>query len=254
MAEEKKLFLKALKLTGISVASILVILVILPIIFANTITEKVKLFANENLESELNFKNSSLSFFNHFPSLTLTLDEFSLLGSPPFEKQTFITAKKISFGIDVPSMLFGSEAQIDKIFIENAKINVQVNKKGEANYNVYKKSKTSITDDSKASLNLKNIQIVNSEIIYDDASTKILIEAKGFNYKGKGNLLDVNFNLTTSASIENLNLTYKTNEFLKNKSVKADLITKINTNSLSFVFEKNDLVINKLPVEFSGFF
>ena len=149
MAVEKKLFFKALKIIGISLTSILGILVILPIIFADTITEKVKLFANENLEGELNFKDSNLSFFNHFPSLTLTLDDFTLNGSAPFEKQSLITAKEIGFGIDIPSMLFGSEAQIDKIFIENAKINVQVNKKGEANYNIYKSSETKAsTDDS----------------------------------------------------------------------------------------------------------
>lgn len=254
MAIERKLFLKALKFTGISIGSVLAILVIVPILFADTITEKVKLFANENLEGELNFKDSNLSFFNHFPSLTLTLEEFSLNGSAPFEKQSLITAKEIGFGIDIPSMLFGSEAQIDKIFIENAKINVQVNNKGEANYNVYKSSETAVTDNSSASLNLKNIQILNSELVYNDASTKMLMEAKGFNYKGKGNLLDVNFSLTTSASIENLNFTYDSNEYLKNKAVKADLITKINTNSLAFVFEKNDLIINKLPVEFKGYF
>lgn len=254
MAIERKLFLKALKFTGISIGSILAILVIVPILFADTITEKVKLFANENLEGELNFKDSNLSFFNHFPSLTLTLNDFSLKGSAPFEKQSLITAKEIGFGIDIPSMLFGNEAQIDKIFIENAKINVQVNNKGEANYNVYKSNETDVTDNSSASLNLKNIQILNSELVYNDASTKMLIEAKGFNYKGKGNLLDVNFSLTTSASIDKLNFTYDSNEYLKNKAVKADLITKINTNSLAFVFEKNDLIINKLPVEFKGYF
>ena len=51
-----------------------------------------------------------------------------------------------------------------------------------------------------------------------------------------------------------MSFTYDKSEYLKNKKVKADLITKINTNSLSFIFEKNDLVINKLPVEFTGFF
>jgi len=254
MATEKSLSLKALKIIGISIVSVLGILIVVPLLFADTITEKVKLFANENLEGELNFKDSNLSFFNHFPSLTLTLDEFSLNGSAPFEKQSLITAKEIGFGIDIPSMLFGNEAQIDKIFIENAKINVQVNKKGEANYNVYKSNETKVSNDNSASLNLKNIQIVNSELIYNDASTKMLIEAKGFNYKGKGNLLDVNFSLTTTASIEDFNFSYDTNQYLKNKKVTADLITKINTNSLAFVFEKNDLIINKLPVEFKGFF
>jgi AsmA protein len=39
-----------------------------------------------------------------------------------------------------------------------------------------------------------------------------------------------------------------------NKKVDADLITKINVNSLSFVFEQNDLRINQLPVDFKGKF
>jgi len=41
---------------------------------------------------------------------------------------------------------------------------------------------------------------------------------------------------------------------LKNKKVNADLITKINTNSLSFIFEENNLKINKLPIDFVGKF
>lgn len=254
MVTGKKILLKTLKITGISIISIVGLLILLPILFADTITEKVKTLANENLEGELNFKDSNLSFFTHFPSLTLSLNEFSLNGSEPYKNESLISAKEIGFGIDVPSMLFGNEAQIDKIFIENAKINIQINEKGEANYNVYKSTKTTSTNDNSASLDLKNIQIDNSEIIYNDASTKMHIDAKGFNYQGKGNLLDVNFSLITSASIENLSFTYDNNEYLKNKSIKADLITKINTNSLAFIFEKNDLIINKLPVEFSGFF
>jgi AsmA protein len=254
MATGKKIVLKTLKITGISIISIVGLLILLPIIFADTITEKVKVLANENLEGELNFKDSNLSFFTHFPSLTLSLNEFSLNGSEPYKNESLISAEEMGFGIDVPSILFGNEVQIDKIFIDNAIINIQVNAKGEANYNVYKSNATTSTNENSASLDLKNIQIDNSEIIYNDASTKIHIDAKGFNYQGKGNLLDENFSLTTSASIENLSFTYDQNEYLKNKKVKADLITKINTNSLAFIFEKNDLIINKLPVEFSGFF
>jgi len=254
MSQGKKPLFKILKISGISIASFLLLLFILPFVFADTITEKIKVFANENLEGELNFNDSNLSFFKHFPSLTLTLKEFSLNGSIPFKEQSLIAAQEIGFGIDVPSLLFGSETQIDKIYLNQAKINIQVNKKGEANYNVYKSDNTTTTNDASASLQLKNIQIDNSALIYNDASAKITIEGKGLNYKGKGNLLDVNFDLKTTASIDSLSLTYDNNEYLKHKKVKADLITKINTHSLSFIFEKNDLIINKLPVQFNGFF
>ncbi|TDR23976.1 AsmA protein [Flavobacterium cheniae] len=256
MEKSKKTILsKILKITGITFAISLLAFVLLPIIFADTITEKVKVLANKNLEGELNFNDSELSFFKHFPSLTLTLHELNLNGSKPYQNKSLVSAKEISFGIDVWSVVFGSQTQIEEIYIDNAKINILVNQKGDANYNIYKSnSKDTTTSSESASLKLENIQISNSQLVYNDKSTKISIEAKGFNYKGKGDLQASNFNLKTSAKIDSLSFAYDKKEYLKNKKVKADLITKINTNSLSFVFEKNDLVINKLPVEFTGLF
>ena len=252
---KKTLLVKILKVTGITFIISLLLLVILPIVFADTITEKVKILANKNLEGELNFNDSELSYFKHFPSLTLTLHELNLNGSKPYKNKSLVSAKEISFGIDVWSVVFGSQTEIEEIYLEEAKINVLVNQKGEANYNIYKSnSKDTTTSSESASLKLENIQINNSQLVYNDKSTKILIEAKGFNYKGKGDLLESNFSLKTSAKIDSLSFTYDKSEYLKNKKVKADLITKINTNSLSFIFEKNDLVINKLLVEFTGFF
>lgn len=249
------LVVKVLKITGITVAVILTLLIVLPMVFADTITEKVKSLANENLAGELNFTDSKLSFFKEFPSLTLTLKEFDLKGSKPYEETTLVAAKEIGFGINVWSVLFGNQTEIDEIYLTNAILNIQVNKNGAANYNIYKSESTDTpTSSESASLNLEKIQISNSQLTYNDASAKILIEAKGFNYKGKGDLLASNFNLKTTAEIADLTFSFDQKEYLKNKKVKADLLTKINTNSLSFVFEKNDLVINKLPVEFTGLF
>lgn len=49
---KKTLLLKILKVTGITFIISLLLLVILPIVFADTITEKVKILANKNLEGE----------------------------------------------------------------------------------------------------------------------------------------------------------------------------------------------------------
>ncbi|EAZ95662.1 membrane spanning protein, required for outer membrane integrity [Flavobacteria bacterium BAL38] len=252
---KKSLLFKILKTTGITFIISLLLLILIPLVFADTITEKVKVLANNNLEGELNFQDSELSFFTNFPSLTLTLHELNLNGSKPFKNKSLISAKQIGFGIDTWSLVFGNQTQIDEIFLKEAKITILINKKGEANYNIYKSnSKDTTTSSESASLKLENIQISNSQLVYNDKSTKILIEAKGLNYKGKGDLLESNFNLKTSAKIDSVSFAYDQKEYLKNKKVKANLITKINTNSLSFIFEKNDLVINKLPLEFTGMF
>src|SRR5690606_29189546 len=47
---------------------------------------------------------------------------------------------------------------------------------------------------------------------------------------------------------------YDGQPYLKNKKIDANLVTQINTNSLAFIFEKNDLKINRLPLTFTGKF
>ncbi|MCF6129184.1 hypothetical protein L1S35_05820 [Flavobacterium sp. AS60] len=251
----KKVIVRILKITGITFGVILALLFILPILFPGKIAEEVKAFANKKLNGELNFKEANLSFFNHFPSLTLTLTDFSLKGSAPYKKETLLSANEVAFGINLSSLLFDKKVNIDKIYVSNALINVKVNEKGEANYNVYNSDDTSTKkDSSSSSLRLEKIAIEDSHIVYDDKSTKMLIDAKGFNYVGNGDLDKAIFDLYTEADIEDFDFTYAGEQYLKNKKVNADLITKINTNSLAFVFEQNNLKINKLPVEFKGKF
>jgi AsmA protein len=251
----KRIFVRILKITGITIGSILLLLFLLPIIFPGKIAEEVKSFANQKLNGELDFKEANLSFFSHFPSLTLTLTDFSLKGSAPYKNETLVSANEVSFGINVKSLLFDKKVTIDKIYVSNALINVKVNAKGEANYNVYNSDdETPKKQSSDSSLRLEKIAIEDSHIIYDDKSTKILIDANGFNYVGNGDLDKAIFDLYTEADIEDFDFSYDGEPYLKNKKVNADLITKINTNSLAFVFEQNNLKINKLPVEFKGKF
>ena len=253
---KKSIVVRILKITGITIGSILLLLFLIPVLFPGKIAEEVKAFANNKLNGELNFKEANLSFFNHFPSLTLTLTDFSLKGSAPYQKETLLSANEVAFGINVRSLLFDKKVNIDKIYVSNALINVKVNAKGEANYNVYisEEETPKKEDPNSSSLKLEKIAIEDSHIIYDDKSTKILIDANGFNYVGNGDLDEAIFDLYTEADIEDFDFTYDGEQYLKNKKVNADLVTKINTNSLAFVFEQNNLKINKLPVEFKGKF
>ncbi len=256
MKKQKKIGLfKGLKITGITITVILFLLFILPILFPQAITNKVKAFANEKLNGELSFKETNLSFFTHFPSLTLTLDEFLLKGSAPFEKDTLISAKEIAFGINVKSIFFGDKIKIDKIYLSDGFINVKVNKKGQPNYNVYvSESSETASDSSSASIQLERIDLKKVKLFYDDKSTNILIKAKELNYLGKGDLNASIFDLKTNAQIQGFDFTFDNEEYLKNKTVNAELVTKINTNSLSLLFQENNLKINKLPVDFKGKF
>jgi AsmA protein len=251
----KSILIKAAKYTGISIIVLLCLMFLTPIVFSDKIKEEIKKTANKKLAGEMNYSNMNISFFKHFPSLTLTLDDFKLSGSAPFQKEQLVTAQEVSFGINIPSLIFGKSINIDEIYLSNSKINIKVNKDGLANYNVYiADPEDKKKDDDSAAIKLEKIEIINSQLTYDDQSTQLHLDAFGFNYLGKGDLAQDIFDLYSKAKIDKLNLLYEKEPYLMNKKVDADLITKINVNSLSFVFEQNDLMINQLPVDFKGKF
>jgi AsmA protein len=251
----KSILLKIAKYFGITFVVILALLFLTPIIFADKIKEQIKKTANEKLNAELNYSDVSVSFFHHFPSLTLTLSDLNLNGSAPYKNEKFITAKEVSFGINVASLVFSKTVKIDQIYLSDSFINVKVNEKGEANYNIYKsKSESNPKDSTETALKLERIEILNSKIIYDDLSTKVHFDAFGFDYLGKGDLNKAVFDLYSKAKIEKLNIVYEGEPYLMNKKVDADLITKVNVNSLSFFFQQNNLKINQLLVDFKGKF
>ncbi|MFT3948969.1 MAG: AsmA-like C-terminal region-containing protein [Agriterribacter sp.] len=251
----KKILVRVLKTGGISIASILALLFILPFIFPEAISKKIKAFANESITSKLDFSSASLSFFNHFPSLTLTIQDVSILGSAPFQKDTLVNAKEVALGIDITT-IFSDAIRINKIYFSHADINVKVNKEGKASYNIYKSSSTESSDTSASTtgLRLESIVLENCNLHYDDQSIPVIVIADNLNYTGNGDLSKSVFDLNTRMSVDSFSFVYNGEAYVNKKPLKAKLITRVNTNSLALVFEKNRIRINRLPVFFEGTF
>lgn len=259
-ASFKNISLKILKWTGIVIAGILLLLFVLPLLFPGKIASEVKKIANERLDTKMEFSKSKLSFFTHFPSLTVSLDDLSLTGSAPFGNDTLLRADQVAFGINLKRLIFDNEVKINKLYVSDALINVMVNEKGQANYNIYvapedrKEKKDPNAPEEGTAIKLERIDLENCHVKYNDRSAKILVDAKGFNYIGKGNLSEDIFDLNTDAKIDTLDFYYNRTAYLRKKQVHADLITRINTHALSFILQKNELQINKLPLTFTGLF
>ncbi|SFH82347.1 AsmA-like C-terminal region-containing protein [Halpernia frigidisoli] len=257
MDKFKNLTLKVLKWIGISVVSVLFLMFIIPLLFPGTISQQVKLIANKHLAAKLDYKKTHLTFFKHFPSLTVTIDDLLLKGSAPFQQDTLLTAKEVSAGINLKDLIFNRTVKIDEIYITDSYANVFVNSKGQANYNVYVSTPSNKPADSTgkgASIKLDLIKFENIHLKYIDQAAKILVDAKGLNYTGKGGFSKDVFDLDTNLDINTLDFSLDRIYYSQQKKIHADLITRINTNALTFVLRKNELRINELPLKFTGFF
>lgn len=253
MTRLKKLFWKCAKGTGIALAGMLALLFVLPVLFPGTIAEQIKAWTNESIDGKLDFSKTSLSFFDHFPSLTLTLHDFSLTGSAPFASDTLLAGKALGFGLNLAS-IFGKTLEVNTFYVDDARINVQVDEKGRANYNVYKGTpdSTARSDSSNTRIKIHGIFFKRCRLTYNDRSVPLRIEAADFNYEGRGDLANSQFDLQSNMSAASFDFVYDGTPYFLHRKLKADLLTGINTSSLVFRFAKNDLLINKLPVDFSG--
>lgn len=241
------------------VAILLALMALIPWLFPGPVNRSVKKWANESLNARLDFSKTHLSFFRHFPALTLSLDEVSLMGSAPFQQDTLLQARELALGVNLWSVFFEEHMHIDKIFLVDGRIDVQVNKQGEANYNVYKStpakaSNTSSSDSSSASLKLNGIILERVDVAYRDASVGLDLMIDNLDYAGMGDLDKSLFDLNSELEATAVDLTFDGQAYLRRKQLRAELITRINTNSLKLIFERNLLRINKLPIEFTGTF
>ncbi|MBL7712242.1 MAG: AsmA family protein [Chitinophagaceae bacterium] len=258
MRKAKKILLKTLKYTGITLGSLLLLLLVLPYLFPKTIANGVKVWTNNNINGKINFTKINLSFYDHFPSLTLTLKDFSLKGSVPYPEDTLIAADEIAFGVNLRSVFFEQTVKIDEVYLDDALLNVQVDSLGNANYNILKtteeQKQEQVSDSGSASLKIQKIQISNCHLVYHDRSIPMFINADGFNYKGKGDLSNAIFDLSSELNIKALDFSFDGEDYLRDKQVHAKLLTQVNTQSLVLLFRENDLNINKLKLDFSGDF
>lgn len=245
---------KLLALLGVITAIFVLFLTAIPYLFPEKLKSSALEIANTHLESELHFEAMDISVFRHFPYLTVSLSNIDLKGSEPYATQSLVSATEVDLGVNLAALLFRGEVSVNRIFINNPKINVQVSEEGIANYNVYIANPEQVneSESNDTRIQLEHIEITNADVIYNDRATKVYLDAIGFNYLGKGDLSEAVFDLKTKATIEKLNLDFDGETYLSNKEVNARLITNVNTNSLSILFEKNSVKINKLPVNFKG--
>jgi AsmA protein len=126
---------------------------------------------------------------------------------------------------------------------------------GNANYNIYRGGNDTVrTSDSSAGagIKLEGIFIRNSEMLYRDQSVPMTIQGDSLNYSGKGNLQDDDFDLQSNINIGSFSFEYDGTPYVQRKPLNAELVTNINTSSLVIRFTKNDLMLKKLPVDFTG--
>lgn len=83
----------------------LVLLIVLPLLFGDRIAQRVKVEVNRNVNARVDWRAAGLSFFRHFPNVTLTLDDLTTAGTGRLEGDTLASIRHLRVVLDLASVL-----------------------------------------------------------------------------------------------------------------------------------------------------
>ncbi|PKP16765.1 MAG: hypothetical protein CVU06_14080, partial [Bacteroidetes bacterium HGW-Bacteroidetes-22] len=204
---------KALKITGITLLSVFILLLVIPFLFKGKIINLVKEEVGKTVDANIQFPDISISLIKNFPNINVTLDQFSISGKGAFDKDTLMTVKKISLTLDLMSVIKGDQYEIRKIIIDKPFINLKVLADSSANWYIVKKEPTkqgqAQADTSSAfNISMKSFKINDAVVIYDDKPNKTYANVAGLNFSLSGDLSAESTSLTTESIIKALTIDY----------------------------------------------
>ena len=208
---------------------------------------------NKHLNSEVRIdsKNIDLTILKSFPDCALEFKDLTIMeASNVKNKDTLLFTQKLSLAFNIKD-LFRKNYDIKKIELENGRANVKVDKKGNANYMIWKTDTTSKSNDS-LSFALEKITLKQVALKYKNSKARIKIETTIKNVNFKGKFSDSNYTLSADGStFVNLFQVEKT-KYLNDKNFKFDVELDVNKNT--YTIKKADTDINSTTLVSNGNF
>lgn len=249
---------KLLIIFGSILGVLILAMLILPYLFKPTIKQAADKFIAENINADVKFPQDGLSLgmFRHFPDFTLALEDLSVVGREEFKGDTLVSLKKFEVTVNIFALISSGRIEVNKIILDNPKLNVMVLPNGKANYDIYKaKPDTTKADTTKAEpvkFRLKELSLKNADIIYSDQKSKMFASVKNLNITGSGDLAENVFDLSTKLTADKATVAMNGTEYLSNKSLDLNFVVNMDMNNNKYTFKENSIKVNDFNFGFDG--
>ena len=220
---------KALKITGIVLASLVgVALIVVGIAVAmltssGRLTKMVKKYAPKFITCEMELGKADLTLFKTFPNVGIDIENVAFInpmaGSP---SDTLANIDDLTVALDIKKLLKEKEIVIRKCILEDAFVNLYTDSIGNNNFNVFKTKESSDTTRTFDYLvDIEEVKLKNSTLFYTDDRHQMTAQAKGLNLDLKGKMADKDIDADLTLNAEDLSLKMKAVQ-LATKSVDID--------------------------------
>lgn len=256
---------KIAKIFGVIIVLVLLAMIIVPYFFKDKLIGLIQDEANKQLNATLYFEDADLTFFAHFPNLTLKIENLTLTGQEEFEDIQLVSFQRFDLVVGLGKVIQGEMPDIKKVYLDQPVVNALVLSNGKVNWDIVKESespeestdivaadKTTEADDFNLALNYYEIK--NAMIIYEDREGKMLLVIKGLDHSGGGNLGASGLSLITKTTLSHLLVEMEGEKYMDGLSLKADLDFNVDIESMRFDLTRSDIRLHTLALLAEGYF
>lgn len=248
---------KTMKIAGITLGVILLLLLILPFAFQGKLAKLVKEEGNKMLNAQFDFRTLNISLLRNFPSASVSLEDFWLKGTGPFENDTLIQAGELTAAVNLFSLFGDGGYDISRIIVKDTRVHAIVLEDGRPNWDVMKPSPDAETPEDETAqetfrIKLQKLSVDNLSVVYDDRQGGVFADLSRLEADCSG---DFGSDRTVvDLKMETPSLTCRTGgiPLLNKVSLEADMDVDADLAGGKFTLRENILRLNAIQLNLDG--
>lgn len=248
---------KTMKIAGITLGVILLLLLILPFAFQGKLAKLVKEEGNKMLNAQFDFRTLNISLLRNFPSASVSLEDFWLKGTGPFENDTLIQAGELTAAVNLFSLFGDGGYDISRIIVKDTRVHAIVLEDGRPNWDVMKLSPDAETPEDETAqetfrIKLQKLSVDNLSVVYDDRQGGVFADLSRLEADCSG---DFGSDRTVvDLKMETPSLTCRTAgiPLLNKVSLEADMDVDADLAGGKFTLRENMLRLNAIQLNLDG--
>lgn len=261
---------KTLKISGITLGTVLLVLLVAIAFVINFIVTPKKLTpvmldaANQTLNAHLDMESVELTFFSTFPQFGLKVKNGSLVSkalndSSWCKTDSLLSFKECVLTVNPIAYLTENRIVVHNLSLEEVAVYAYRNKAGKANWEVTRASADTIPADTASTdfnseIDIRNIELKHANLVFDDRNTDIYSRIDDANLKLRLSLTKGISTLGLKFDNKNI-LFWQQGELLVNK-IATSLRTDIMVDRQTAVWKLKDteLDVNGIRLDVNGAF
>lgn len=261
---------KTLKISGITLGTVLLVLLVAIAFVINFIVTPKKLTpvvldaANQTLNAHLDMESVELTFFSTFPQFGLKVKNGSLVSkalndSSWCKTDSLLSFKECVLTVNPIAYLMENRIVVHNLSLEEVAVYAYRNKTGKANWEVIRASVDTIPADTASTdfnseIDIRNIELKHANLVFDDRNTDIYSRIDDANLKLRLSLTKGISTLGLKFDNKNI-LFWQQGELLVNK-IATSLRTDIMVDRQTAVWKLKDteLDVNGIRLDVNGAF